>query len=140
MRTYDKRFIGYVVNLSNKAQDVSVEDMIQEGWIVFERCQQYYPEVEDKHFMALFKTSFNRCLCHLQRREQRRINIPIPDLVPYKHSFRSLSDEAQELLDDFSKDFKLPFHTNNPETLDRRLKENYNISLKSLQEELSQII
>lgn len=54
---------GYVVNFLTKnywrVQSTETrEDCMQIAYVVFLRCKRRYPDVEDKHFMALFKTAW----------------------------------------------------------------------------------
>lgn len=51
---YCKKFVN---NNLWKVQTLGYEfdDLYQECWIVFDRCKREYPDVEDNHFMALFK-------------------------------------------------------------------------------------
>jgi hypothetical protein len=56
---------GYVVNFLAKNQwrvekMQDREDSLQEARLIFWRCRVKYPDVEDKHLMALFKTAWGR--------------------------------------------------------------------------------
>lgn len=56
---------GYVVNTLAKEywkvqRSMEWEDVMQEAKLVFWQVTTHYPDVEDKHLMALFKTSWQR--------------------------------------------------------------------------------
>lgn len=57
---------GYVMNFINKhcwkvARAYQREDLKQEAYLIFLRCVGKYPDLETpQHFMALFKTAWNR--------------------------------------------------------------------------------
>lgn len=57
---------GYVVNQINRdhwrlRETHDREEMMQEAWVVFLRCAEKYPALDDAaHFMALFKTAWKR--------------------------------------------------------------------------------
>lgn len=58
-------FEGYVANFIGAQfwrvkATMTADEVMQEAYIVFHRCGQRYPEVNAKHFMALFKTAWHR--------------------------------------------------------------------------------
>jgi hypothetical protein len=63
---------GYVANYLHrhlwKVEDsMDWDDCMVEAWIVYDRCAKRYPEVEARHFMALFKTAWTRRFTDLAR-------------------------------------------------------------------------
>jgi hypothetical protein len=68
---------GFVVNFAKlnawRVQPAMDEmDLYQEAWILFNKCVEYYPEVEPKHFMALFKTALHNRMTTLAQLRTRR--------------------------------------------------------------------
>lgn len=71
---------GWVVNFLTKnhwrvANTHEMEDAIQEAALIFWRCRTRYPDVEDKHLMALFKTAWTRHFTDLARSASEARNI-----------------------------------------------------------------
>lgn len=48
------------------------DDFLQEAWMVFDKCSRMYPDVEPKHFMALYKTALDRRVLNLALAQTRR--------------------------------------------------------------------
>lgn len=75
---------GWVVNhLKDNAWKVArtmqFADCLQEAYIVFMRVCERYPDVEDApHFMALFKTSWERYFIDLARHDRRVREVELP--------------------------------------------------------------
>lgn len=61
--SFDGPIKGYLVNQMQRgmwrvAATMTDDDYLQDGYEVFARCARKYPDVEPKHFMALFKTAW----------------------------------------------------------------------------------
>ena len=47
------------------------EDLIQDAFLIYARCKNRYPDVEQRHLMALFKTSYSNHIHDLARQRMR---------------------------------------------------------------------
>lgn len=77
----DHRFSGWAMRFATRniwkvAPLLDLEDLVQELAVTFVGCSRKYPNVEAKHFMALFKSACNRRVIDLARFKKRR-----PELV-----------------------------------------------------------
>jgi len=136
-REYDFRFRGVVINLCLKYMEKNVDDMLQEGFLVYNKCNIMYPDVNIRHFMSLFKSAFSNHFYTLYRKSKKRQHLPLPEMVECKHIFPELSDKAKIVLQDFTQDYKLHFRRR---TLSKKFKKKYGISLKNFQLELLGIV
>ena len=69
-QTWEGEIAGYTVNFLARqhwkiTRTTPWEDAMQEAYVVFLRCKQRYPDVEARHFMALYKTSLGRHFINL---------------------------------------------------------------------------
>lgn len=78
---------GYVVNfllrdLWKLEPTHGFHDALNEAWVVFDRVAKAYPDVEDKHFMALFKRAWSNHVVDLAKKATRqRDEIPVSAIV-----------------------------------------------------------
>lgn len=75
--TFEGPIEGYVVNFLRKnywkvERTVPRDDVMQEAHVVYLRCKRRYPDVEDKHFMALFKTAWSNHFTDLANEDTER--------------------------------------------------------------------
>lgn len=84
---------GYVVNFINRnlwrvASSMEFEDLMQEAHVVYLKLCQRYKNVDAPHFMALFKTSWNRRFTDLSHIDTHcRAQIGDSDLAPNETRF-----------------------------------------------------
>jgi len=82
--TWSPEIVGWSVNFYNRnkwrfdSKDrcdpvMTVDDLMQEAYIIFERVRASYPRVIDpRHFMALYKTSIQNDMTDRSRLERKR--------------------------------------------------------------------
>ncbi len=82
---YQASISGYVINFLKKnywrvASTMTYDDVQQEAYLVFVRVDRLYPDVEDKHFMALFKSAWARQFVDFAHADTaREIECQIPE-------------------------------------------------------------
>lgn len=55
------------------ARFIEIDDLYQDGQMIYVKCARRYPQVNRAHLMALFKTSFHRHLINLANRNRYSI-------------------------------------------------------------------
>ena len=104
---------------------LDLDDLIQDAYLVFENVTSCYPRILDqKHFMALFKSALKNSVFDKQRKERKRINSfgqtmeNIDEVIetlegeyenygPLISAINKASPELKMLLEAFSDDEKL---------------------------------
>jgi len=95
---------GYVVNflirdLWKLEPTYGFHDSLNEAWVVFDRVAKTYPDVEDKHFMALFKRAWaNRVIDMAKKATRQREEIPVHEIVAESVGDRHNSGYLQVLI------------------------------------------
>ena len=89
---FDKRIAGWSATYAKKhvwkfGGQLDVDDLMQEAWVVFQRCRERAIFENSKHFMGYFKTAFSRKIIDLTRTNTRKallgagVNLPNPELL-----------------------------------------------------------
>lgn len=61
---------------------MDLDDLIQEGFICYAKCNQKYPMgLEPRHFMALVKTTFENHIRTLSAARHKRVDWPMDQLI-----------------------------------------------------------
>lgn len=96
---------GYVVNFLAKnywrvQRSIPRDDCMQEAIVVYLRCKRKYPDVEDKHFMALFKTAWGNHFTDLSNSDtSRRAEVSESDRLEFQQRAGGMDELAEHVGD-----------------------------------------
>ncbi len=74
---WDRRIFGYARKYLARhvwrvGREMDLDDLLQDAYILFLKLQERYPDVSDRHFMALWKVSLRNWMHNLAKRRTRR--------------------------------------------------------------------
>lgn len=78
---------GWIKNTARRnfwrvASWYELKDLIQDGYMCYARCLDFYPQVKSqKHFMSLFKRTYTNYIHNLAKQRSRQLDTPISELI-----------------------------------------------------------